>query len=139
MQLNRDVNGKWKNLEQCIDRLVSQIVPQVLGPLEADGRVVKPCLIHGDLWDGNISTDFETGEINVFDASIHYAHNEMEIAMWRGKLNKVVSSKVYLNNYFSRIGISEPIELFEDRYKIYSVYHTLYESASHNGSSFREE
>lgn len=139
MQLNRDINGAWKNLEQCVDRLISHVVPQLLGPLEADGRVVKPCLIHGDLWDGNIGTDLESGEIYVFDASAHYAHNEMEIAMWRGKFNKVVSSKFYRDNYLSRMGISEPIEQFEDRYRIYSVYHTLHESACHHGSSFREE
>ena len=139
MQLNTEVNGQWRNLEQCVDRLISHIVPQVLGPLESEGRVVKPCLIHGDLWDGNIGTDFETGEIYVFDASVHYAHNEMEIAMWRGKVNKVVSSKVYLNNYLSRMGISEPVEQFDDRNRTYSVYHTLHASACHNGSSFREE
>ncbi|KAL8647101.1 MAG: hypothetical protein Q9210_005753 [Variospora velana] len=127
------------NLDQCVDRLISHVVPQVLGPLESDGRSVRPCLIHGDLWDGNIGTDFETGEIYVFDASVHYAHNEMEIAMWRGKFNKVVSSKVYLNSYLSRMGISEPAEQFEDRNRMYSVYHTLHESACHNGSSFREE
>ncbi|KAL8649618.1 MAG: hypothetical protein Q9226_005499 [Calogaya cf. arnoldii] len=139
MRLNTEINGNWKNLEQCVDRLISDVVPQVLGPLESDGRVVKPCLIHGDLWDGNIGTDFETGEIYIFDASVHYAHNEMEIAMWRGKFNKVVSSKVYLNNYLSRMGISEPTEQFDDRNRIYSVYNTLHESACHNGSSFREE
>ena len=136
MQLNRERNDPWKNLEQVVDRLITHVVPQVLGPLEAEGRVVKPALIHGDLWDGNIGTDFETGEIYVFDA---YAHNEMEIAMWRGKFNKVLSSKVYLNSYLSRMGISEPAEQFDDRYRIYSCYMTLHESACHNGSSFREE
>ncbi|KAL8833637.1 MAG: hypothetical protein Q9170_004158 [Blastenia crenularia] len=139
MRLNTEINGNWKNLEQCVDRLISHVVPQILGPLESDGRVVKPSLIHGDLWDGNIGTDFETGEIYVFDASVHYAHNEMEIAMWRGKFNKVISSKAYMNNYLSRMGISEPAEQFDDRNRIYSVYHTLHESACHNGSSFREE
>ncbi|KAL8798071.1 MAG: hypothetical protein Q9182_006982 [Xanthomendoza sp. 2 TL-2023] len=139
MRLNTEINGNWKNLEQCVDRLISHVVPKVLGPLESDGRCVKPCLIHGDLWDGNIGTGFETGEIYIFDASVHYAHSEMEIAMWRGKFNKVVSSKVYLNNYLSRMGISEPTEQFDDRNRIYSVYHTLHESACHNGSSFREE
>ncbi|KAL8897326.1 MAG: hypothetical protein Q9192_002630, partial [Flavoplaca navasiana] len=138
MPINTEINGKWKNLEQCVDRLISDVVPQVLLPLESEGRTVKPCLIHGDLWDGNIGTDFETGEIYVFDASVHYAHYEMEIAMWRGKFNKVVSSKVYLHNYLSRMGISEPKGQFDDRNRMYSVYHTLHESACHNGLSFRE-
>ncbi|KAF2108600.1 Fructosamine kinase-domain-containing protein [Lophiotrema nucula] len=139
MQLNRERNGTWQNLEQVVDRLITHVVPQVLKPLEKESRTVKPCLIHGDLWDGNIGTDFETGEIYIFDASVHYAHSEMEIAMWRGRFNKVVSSKVYLKNYLARMGISEPTEQFEDRFRIYSVYHTLHESACHHGSSFRQE
>lgn len=139
MDLNREKNGTWKNLEQCVDRLITHVVPKVLGPLEAEARVVKPCLIHGDLWEGNIGTDFQTGEIYAFDASVHYAHIEMEIAMWRGKFNKILSSKVYLNTYLSRMGISEPAEQFEDRNRIYSCYMTLHASACHNGSSFREQ
>lgn len=139
MRLNTEINGKWKDLEQCVDRLISHVVPKVLGPLEANGRAIKPCLIHGDLWDGNIGTDSRTGEIYVFVASVHYAHNEMEIAMWRGKFNQVVKSKVYLDDYLSRMGVSEPAEQFDDRIRIFSVYHTLHESACHNGSSFREE
>jgi fructosamine-3-kinase len=139
MKLNKELNGDWKDLEPCIDRLISHVVPQVIAPLEANGRKVKPCLIHGDLWDGNVGTDFETGEIYVFDASVYYAHYEMEIAMWRAQQNKILGAKVYLNNYLARMGISEPVELFDDRQRLYSIYMTLFESACHNGSSFREE
>lgn len=139
MQLNRERNGTWKNLEQVVDRIITRVVPILLGPLEADGRKVKPCLIHGDLWDGNVGTDFQTGEIYIFDASVYYAHNEMEIAMWRGKFCKVLPSKVYTNTYLARMGISEPAEQFEDRGILYSSYMLLHESACHNGSSFREQ
>jgi len=139
MQLNREINGTWKNLEQVVRRLITHVVPKVLGPLEADGRVVKPTLIHGDLWDGNVGTDFESGEIYAFDASVYYAHNEMEIAMWRAKFCKVLNSKIYTSSYLGRIGISEPAEQFDDRNRLYSCYMTLHESACHNGSSFREE
>jgi len=139
MQLNREICGTWKNLEQCVDRLITHVVPQVLGPLESEGRTVKPTLIHGDLWDGNIGIDFETGDIYCFDASVYYAHSEMEVAMWRAKFCKILTSKVYLNAYLSRMGISEPAEQFDDRNRIYSVYMTLHESACHEGSSFREE
>jgi fructosamine-3-kinase len=139
MALNKQINGNWKNLEQLVDRLIEHVVPQVLGPLEENGRVVKPTLIHGDLWDGNIGTSLEDGDIYAFDASAHYAHNEMEIAIWRGRACRIMSSKVYLNSYLSRMGISEPVEQFDDRNRIYSVYMRLHASACHQGSSFREE
>ena len=138
MQLNTGINGRYQDLEQCIHRLISPY-SQVLGPLESDGRVVKPCLTHGDLWDGNIGTDFETGEINIFDASVNYVHNEIEIALWRGRFNKVVSSKAHLNTYLSRMGISKSAEQLDDRHRIYSICHCLHESDCHNGSNFREE
>ncbi|KAI9369764.1 Fructosamine kinase-domain-containing protein [Aspergillus egyptiacus] len=124
MALNKEINGNYKNLEELVDRLITHVVPQVLGPLETDGRVVKPTLIHGDLWDGNIGTSLEDGEIYAFDAT---------------KFCKTMNSKIYLNTYLSRMGVSEPVEQFEDRHRIYSVYMTLHESAYHNGSSFREE
>ena len=139
MKLNTARNGDWKDLEESVNTLISHVVPKVLGPLEMDGRKVKPCLIHGDLWDGNVGTDFETGELYVFDASVYYAHYEMEIAMWRAKFIKTLGAKVYMNEYLARMGISEPAELFDDRHRLYSVYMTLHESACHNGSSFREE
>ena len=110
MQLKRVRNGTWKNLEQVVDHLIIHVVPQVLGLLEAEGRVVKPTLIHGDLWDGNLGTDFKSCEIYAFDASVYCAHNEIEIAIWRGKFSKILSSKVYLNSYLSKMGISEPLE-----------------------------
>lgn len=80
MQLNRERCGTWKNLEQVVDRLITHVVPQVLRPLEAEGRAVNPTLVHGDLWDSNVGIDAELGEIYVFDASVYYAHTEMEIA-----------------------------------------------------------
>ncbi len=36
-----------------------------LEPLQSNGRVLKPCLVHGDLWEENTATDLETGKINV--------------------------------------------------------------------------
>ncbi|KAL8667688.1 MAG: hypothetical protein Q9202_000543 [Teloschistes flavicans] len=133
MRLNTEFNGNWKNLEQCVDRLISHVVPQVLGPLESDGRMVKPCLIHGDLWVGNTGTERETGNIYVFDASVHYAHNEMEVAIWRGKFDTVFPKQVYLKTSLSMVDKSEPREQFEDGNKIYSIYHALHASACSGG------
>ncbi|KAJ5657797.1 Fructosamine/Ketosamine-3-kinase [Penicillium longicatenatum] len=139
MALNKERNGDWKDLEELIDRLITKVVPQVLGPLESDGRVVKPTLIHGNLWDGNIGISLETGGIYAYDACAHYAHNEMEVAIWRTRSCKILSKQVYLSSYVSQMGISEPIEQFEDRNRMYTCYMALHASACHNGSYFREE
>ncbi|KAJ6024283.1 Fructosamine/Ketosamine-3-kinase [Penicillium herquei] len=113
MALNKERNGDWKDLEQLIDRLITHVVPQVLGPLEADGRKVKPTLIHGDLWDGNIGISLENGGVYSFDACSHYAHHEMEVAIWRTKSCKILGKEIYINSYLSKMGISEPVDQFE--------------------------
>jgi protein-ribulosamine 3-kinase len=46
-------NGTWEELDKISARIVTDVIPLLLGPLESEGRHVKPSLIHGDLWDGN--------------------------------------------------------------------------------------
>jgi len=47
-------------------------LPEILPPS-------KPCLLHGDLWNGNV---FPTGnEATVFDPAIYYGAPEMDLAM----------------------------------------------------------
>ena len=139
MKLNRDINGPWKDLQECTDRLISHVVPALLDPLTEDGRVIKPTLIHGDLWDGNIGTDTATGEIYAFDACAYYAHHEMEIAIWRGDPSKVLGRQEYTDAYVKIMGKSEPVKDFEDRGKLYCAYMNLHASACHGGGIFREK
>lgn len=139
MVLNKERNGDWKDLEQQVDKLLSHVVPELLGPLEADGRTVKPTLIHSNLWDGNIGLRLENGETCAYDSCVHYAHNEMEIAMWRTRSCKVLKNKAHVNAYLSRMGISEPIHQFEDRNRLYACCFALHASACNGGSYYREE
>ena len=74
-----EVNGSWPEYEDAFDKVVQHVIPQVLGPLQENGRVLKPCLVHGDLWEENTATNLATGEPVVFDASCLYAHNEYEL------------------------------------------------------------
>ena len=75
-------NGSWPELERTSARIVSHVIPRLIGALESEGRCVKPCLIHGDLWEGNTGTSYTTGDIVLFDAGSYYAHDEMEIGDW---------------------------------------------------------
>lgn len=123
-------NGSWPELEAVGEILIYQVIPRLIGALEKDGRSVKPCLIHADLWEGNTGTSLETGEIILFDAGSYYAHNEMEIGDWRCPYNKV-NSKVYTKTYLRHYGMSEPTEEWDDRNRLYSVYFDIVYSANH--------
>ena len=99
------------------------MIPKVLGPLQSDGRSIKPSLIHGDLWEENTGLKLETGMPVVFDACVMYAHNEMELGMWRHGHYRF--GKPYLRQYLSLMPPSEPVDQFDDRNRLYSMKYTL--------------
>lgn len=77
------VNGLWEKLDDAMELILSKVVPRLLGALEEDGRAVKPCLIHGDLWEENIGTEPPTGELYIFDSRAYYAHHESTYTLHR--------------------------------------------------------
>ena len=42
----------WPELEAAADQVINAVIPRLLGALQADGRELKPSLIHGDCWEG---------------------------------------------------------------------------------------
>jgi protein-ribulosamine 3-kinase len=58
------------------EAIITKVIPRLLRPLETGGRKIEPRLIHGDIWDGNVSTNIETDLPVIFDATCIYAHNE---------------------------------------------------------------
>jgi len=88
-----------------------KVIPRLLDPLQSEGRTIKPCLVHGDLWDQNCADDMNTGEPFAFDAACLYAHNEYEIGFWRPK--HIRFSKTYVRSYKKHFPISEPGKLPE--------------------------
>ncbi|CAG8977666.1 hypothetical protein HYALB_00006616 [Hymenoscyphus albidus] len=138
IKIDSQENGTIDALSEVSSRLIDSVIPLLLGPLESDGRTVKPCLIHGDLWDGNIGTDRKTGTIYIFDAGAYYAHSELELGMWRCQRHRFVDQEVYLREYLKNAGISEPIEMFDDRNRLYCIYMNIWASAHHTGGIDRD-
>ena len=136
MDLDFATNGQWEDLERVEKRTLSHVIPRLIGVLEKDGRSIKPCLIHADLWEGNMGTSRETGEVYVFDSGSYYAHNEMEIGGWRCPYNEI-SDKVYTETYFRLYGMGDFPDEWEDRSRLYSVYYDILFSVNHQSS--REE
>lgn len=71
-------NGPWVELERATKQIVDAVIPRLLGSLQADGKTLKPCIIHGDLWEGNMGIHKKTGKSILFDAGSYYGHNESE-------------------------------------------------------------
>ena len=64
-------------LDALLPVLFDKVIPRLLRPLESHGRVVRPSLVHGDLWYGNTGIVNPTTEEGIiFDPSSFWAHNE---------------------------------------------------------------
>jgi protein-ribulosamine 3-kinase len=61
---------------QLFETVLEKVVPRLLRPLETGGRHIRPRLVHGDLYSGNVSVDTATGAPILYDATCLYAHNE---------------------------------------------------------------
>ena len=72
------VQGPSEELERLFPPLFDQVIPRLLRPLNTEGRMIKPVLIHGDLWSGNMATNAETGAPISFDPAVSWAHNECQ-------------------------------------------------------------
>lgn len=100
-------HGPWPEFERLCQLTLDKVIPRLLDPLQSEGRSIKPCLVHGDLWDENTATDMETGEPLIFDGAVFYGHNEYETGNWRAPRHRL-SSRVYIKNYKRNFAVSEP-------------------------------
>lgn len=70
--------------QQVMDvRLQSQVenVCNKVVPLLCSSNQIKPSLLHGDLWSGNIGTRSGTSDPVIFDACSFYGHNEADLGI----------------------------------------------------------
>ncbi|RSL44712.1 hypothetical protein CEP54_014577 [Fusarium duplospermum] len=83
LKLEEEARGPSEELQQLSGPFFDKVIPRLLRPLETDGRSIKPVLLHGDLWLGNVSNQTESGNPLMFDASAFWGHNEYELATLR--------------------------------------------------------
>ncbi|PLN82521.1 Fructosamine kinase-domain-containing protein [Aspergillus taichungensis] len=111
--------GFDSEFEALVPVLFDVVIPRLLRPLETDGRTVKPCLVHGDLWYGNSGIDTRTKSPLIFDACSFYAHNEYEFGQWRPVCNRF--GPEYLKAYHAHCTVSEPVEDYDGRLDLYKL------------------
>ncbi|KAK5224070.1 hypothetical protein LTR47_010093 [Exophiala xenobiotica] len=138
IKYDNDTNGPWPEYDAACRQLIDVVIPRLLGALQADGREIRPALVHGDLWEQNVGTDMATGQTVVFDPGCTYAHNEMEFGTWRCSWAFYFNSPVYMRAYQRHIEPSEPVEEWDDRNRLYSIHPYLTDSAGHLGSPSRQ-
>lgn len=138
LQIDEEVNGEWPEMKAVSEIIVQSVIPRLLEPLQSEGRSIKPCLVHGDLWDENSATNMETGEPVIFDAGSFYAHNEYEIGNWRAERHRL-SSPIYVRQYMRNFPISEPEDDWEDRNILYSMRYNIGHSILFPGSNQRDK
>ena len=81
-----------------------------------DGADLKPALLHGDLWSGNIG--WSNGKPTLFDPACYYGHSEAEFGMsWCAGL-----TQAFWNAYFQVVP-KQPG--FDTRHSLYTLYHYL--------------
>jgi fructosamine-3-kinase len=107
MDLDHEKHGNWPEFNAVRRLLFEHVIPRLLRPLQSEGRSIKPCLIHGDIWDENCADDMNTGEPFAFDAGSIYAHNEYEIGYWRPPRHRL-SNRTYVRAYKKHFPVSEP-------------------------------
>ncbi|KAK7349570.1 hypothetical protein VNO77_07032 [Canavalia gladiata] len=106
-------------LDQYGDRTIyekGQRLVKSMGPLFTNA-VIEPCLLHGDLWSGNISSD-KNGEPVILDPACYYGHSEAEFGMsWCAGFGGS-----FYNSYFE---VMPKQPGFEERKDLYMLYHYL--------------
>uniref|UniRef100_A0A7N0V0N1 Protein-ribulosamine 3-kinase, chloroplastic n=1 Tax=Kalanchoe fedtschenkoi TaxID=63787 RepID=A0A7N0V0N1_KALFE len=110
LKLARDQYGDSPIFEKG-QRLIKNLAPLF------EGVVVEPCLLHGDLWSGNISCN-KNGEPVILDPACYYGHNEAEFGMsWCAGFGGA-----FYSSYFE---VMPKQPGFEKRRDLYMLYHYL--------------
>ena len=73
--------GVDAEMQRLLQAVFKKVTPRLLRPLETGGRSIRPCLVHGDIWDGNVATDLDTDNPAIFDSACLYAHNECKLGL----------------------------------------------------------
>ncbi|KAK8035553.1 hypothetical protein PG993_010548 [Apiospora rasikravindrae] len=132
-----ETNGPWPEMELATKQVAEVVIPRLLGMLQENGRELKPCIIHGDLWEGNMGINLKTGDSILFDAGSYFAHNEMELGHWRCEFSSVFRAEEYTRHYLLSYPPAEPVSEFDDRNRLYSLKGAINYSAGHPGSMLR--
>jgi len=129
-ELEEKAHGQDEELQNLERVILQKVVPRLLRPLETSGNTIRPRLIHGDIWDGNVSTKVADDSPVLFDGSCIYAHHEAELGPLRPARHKM--GRAYIKAYFRHFPVSSPEEDQDDRNALYCLRWEMNTSAFGN-------
>ena len=136
IEQENQVHGPSKDLEELLPPFFYKVIPRLLRPLQAGGRRIKPVLVHGDLWYGNIAKNAKTGGPVIFDPSVFWAHNECQSSksemillslifdpddLGNFNISRYRLGREWMEEYHKHFPISAPEEDHEDRNLLYAM------------------
>jgi protein-ribulosamine 3-kinase len=130
-------NGSDPEFHSLVEATASKVVPRLIGDDHLNnGKGVTPVVVHGDLWSGNTSVgvigDTKNAPEDVtYDSSACYAHSEFELGIMK-MFGGFGGS--FLGEYHELCPKTEPTDEYEDRVKLYELYHHLNHYAMFGGS-----
>ncbi|KAL2285723.1 hypothetical protein FJTKL_07729 [Diaporthe vaccinii] len=113
------VYGQDDDLNALTEEFIQKVVARLLRPLQTGGRSIKPSLCHGDLWDGNVQMDTDTGQTILFDSCAFYGHAEVDLQAIGEPRYALQMDMIEL--YKTEVGASEPQEDYYDRHYLYGI------------------
>ncbi|KAI0158133.1 Fructosamine kinase-domain-containing protein [Xylariaceae sp. FL1272] len=128
MDRERTIHGPDAELDRLSPMIINQVIPRLIRPMESDGRKIKPVLIHGDLWHGNVAVDNDSDEPVLYDPCAFYAHCEFEFAPWRAARYR--TNRHHVRAYYKIAQVTEPSEDLDDRLGLYALRNDLMVSIS---------
>lgn len=124
-------NGSDEEVSRLVEKICTIVVPRLLGN---DQIKITPVLVHGDLWSGNHTTASLPGmsspEPVIYDPSACYAHSEFELGIMKmfGGFGRD-----FWEEYHTLVPKGEPVGEYEDRIRLYELYHQLNHYAMFGG------
>lgn len=140
LALEEAARGPNEELKELSKGLLDKVIPRLLRPLETHGRKIKPSLLHGDLWVGNVATNKATGQPMVFDSSAYYGHHECELEVHQASnISQTTNilfidelstlrpmnnewSRDYTEAYHTHIPKDAPVQDWDARNALYALY-----------------
>lgn len=120
-ELEEKTHGQDDELDFLKKQLYEKVIPRLLRPLESGGRQITPCLIHSDLWGGNVKINKQDRQPTFFDSCAFWGHCEVDMGSWRaGRYNMPGYREEYRYGPGQDL-MAEPKDAWDDRNLLYSL------------------